>query len=199
MKRAAVRLGRIHELGQEIAPGRLSYDRGGMKLARKDTPLIVDHDETRRIGRVLELYEWPDTTATWLTASVELDPAAPTWIRKGTRASFGSVYRSESSFVEGLILTGFVLEVSVLLDQAPAEPGARVMMVYDGEPAAPKATVIEPVYMPAPRLSSRHQRELAELNRRIDAAGPNADIEAIMVNLKAELGYYQRPWTLAVA
>lgn len=197
MKRAAVRLGRVYAGETEIPEGRLYYGHR-MKLAlwQKDVPLLVDHDEARQIGRVRELYTFKDTSGDWLTVSVELDPDAPGWVRKGTPASFKSALLNESSFVENYIYGAYVQEVSLLLNERPAEPAARVLLLYESEP---EATVIEPVLVqaPAPRVSSRDQRELAELNRRIDAAlaaDPHADVGLIIENLKAELGYYQRPW-----
>ena len=47
---------------------------------------------------------------------------------------------------------------------------------------------------PAPRLSKRERErhEMEEFRRRVDAAldrDPNADVEAIIVGLRAELGY----------
>ncbi len=53
---------------------------------------------------------------------------------------------------------------------------------------------------PAIRTSRRDahaEREMAEFQRRVDAAGPNADIELIVTNLRAELGY--TPWWERVA
>lgn len=55
-------------------------------------PVIVDHDKERVVGRVLDLLtRYEDGEGTWLVARCEIDDRAPSWIKKGTPASFGYV------------------------------------------------------------------------------------------------------------
>jgi hypothetical protein len=42
---------------------------------------------------------------------------------------------------------------------------------------------------PAAAKRSRGDREMAEFRRRVDAAGPDADIEVILEHMRVELGY----------
>ena len=39
------------------------------------------------------------------------------------------------------------------------------------------------------KTKTRANREMDEFHRRIDAAGPNADVQSILTNLQVELGY----------
>lgn len=136
--RAVVRLGKIYagERSSDIPKGLLRYDRGGMKLWPIGTiPLLIDHEEGKRIGRVLGLDTLRDIDGDWLVARADLYPDAPAWIRKGTPASFYSMLLHESSFVEGYVYGAYVREVSLLHREKPAEPGARVALLYE-----PKAT-----------------------------------------------------------
>lgn len=139
-RRALVHIGRIYT-GDPIPDGQKRYGRNGMKLAPwvESVPVLVDHDEARRIGTVERLDIFDDaSTGLWLTASCTLYPDAPAWIRKGTGASFGHKLTYRSSFVDGWLHGGYVEEVTVCREQVPREPLARVGLIYD-EPEAKRA------------------------------------------------------------
>jgi hypothetical protein len=167
--RAVVRLGRIYarEGPGDIPAGLLRYGRGGMKLAPwlETVPLLQDHHEGKRIGRVIALDTFADVDGDWLVARCEVYPDAPPWVRKGCPASFASMLLRESTFVDGHVYSGYVKEVSLLLKEKPAEPGARVTLLYEPErpPAAVRAATVsaarhesEGELIPAPgRLLSR--------------------------------------------
>jgi hypothetical protein len=106
-----------------------------MKLAawQPNVPLLIDHHEGKRIGTVTRLDTFKDVDGDWLTASCDLYPDGPAWIRKGTPASFKSALLRESSFVEGYIYGAHIQEVSLLLREKPAEPGARVALLYESD------------------------------------------------------------------
>jgi hypothetical protein len=135
MKRAVIQLGRIFDGETEIPKGLLRYGRSGMKLAPwlPSIPLVIDHREGARIGRVDSLEVFREVDGDWLCARVELYKDVPAWVRKGTPASFKCVLLHESSFVDGWVHGGIVNEVSLLEREKPAEPGARVVLIYEPE------------------------------------------------------------------
>jgi hypothetical protein len=137
VKRALVRLGRRYasEGPGEIPKGLLRYGHE-MKLwpLQDAVPLLVDHDEGKQIGRVDELITFDDVDGQWLTARCELYPDAAKWIKKGSPASFKSTCLRESTFIDGYIYGGYVQEVSILRAEKPAEPGARVILLYEPDP-----------------------------------------------------------------
>jgi hypothetical protein len=204
MTRVVVRLGRIYdrEGPGEIPKGLLRYGRpssgtgmNGMKLWPVGTiPLLVDHDQGKRIGLVLALDTFAETDGDWLVARADLYSDAPDWIRRGTPASFKSELLHESSVVDGYVYGAYVQEVSLLQHAKPAEPGAKVLLTYDPVELASRATPL-PASTPTPTLTrgasrrSRGQAEMDELRRRVDAAGPNADVDKIITAMKFELGY----------
>jgi hypothetical protein len=140
MTRALVRLGRCYagERSGEIPEGLLRYGRGGMKLAPwLDTiPLLIDHEEGKRIGRVDELIAFDDIDGFWLTARAELYPDVPAWVQKGTPASFKCALLNESTFVDGWVYGGLVEEVSLLQREKPAEPRAGITLLYEPAPTS---------------------------------------------------------------
>lgn len=100
---------------ERVPAGRRMFGRGELQL-RADSPLLVDHD--RRIGIVRELVEINDVGGPWLAARVLVEDP-PAWLRRGTKASFGSVPLSDRAIVD---------EVSVLsTNQTPVEPLAEVL------------------------------------------------------------------------
>jgi hypothetical protein len=160
----------------------------------ESVPLLIDHDEGRRIGTVESLDEFEDTDGRWITARWELYPDAPEWIRRGTGASWAYKAARRSSYVEGYVYGAFVTEVTLVQEQVPLEPRARVALLYEPEPPARPL----PTHAPTPRARNRRTRgqaEIAELHRRIAAAGHDADVEAILVSMKLE---QTGRWRLAV-
>jgi hypothetical protein len=126
-----IKIGRIYngELPDAVPAGRSRYQRGAMQLLPGAVPLVVDHDEGRRIGVVEELIEIQDTDGPWLAARCTVTEP-PGWLRKGTRASFGynTLQRQQIGEWER-VLRGLVNEVSVLHRQHPVEPRAHVALL----------------------------------------------------------------------
>jgi hypothetical protein len=213
-RRCVVRLGRIYagECADQIPPGLLRYSSGGMKLMHKTVPLLEDHEEGKRIGTVDQLITFDDVDGLWLAARAELYPDAGAWVKRGTPASFYSIVLNESSFVDRWIVGGYVAEVSLLHRERPAEPGARVTLLYEPK-QAPRAPAR--VRRPAPVQHARTihwaigrrprtgQEEIDELHARIELAqraGLPDDFELILEQLRHELGYGRSvPWWRAHA
>jgi hypothetical protein len=114
-----------------------------MKLAtwQASVPLLVDHHEGTRVGTVDELSTFSDVDGDWLVARAELYPDAPDWIKKGSPASFLSACLNESSFIPGYIYGAYAREVSILQRQKPAEPGARLIFLYEPVPGRPRKSM----------------------------------------------------------
>jgi len=104
-------------------------------------PLLVDHHEGKRVGRVDELIAFDDIDGFWLTARCELYPDAPAWIKRDTPASFKCAILDQSTFVDGWVYGGVVEEVSLLQREKPAEPGASVTLIYEPKPALARTPV----------------------------------------------------------
>jgi hypothetical protein len=120
-------------------PGRFLYQRGGLTL-RGDTPILVDHDESRRGDRA-EVYEFADLDGPWLVADAEIT-APPEWLSTRTKASFEfAPLQQQQANGWNRILRALVTEVSILSPGTnPAEPLARVMLLRQRSPAAVGAT-----------------------------------------------------------
>jgi hypothetical protein len=190
-------------------PGRTLYEPGALKFlpSVSEIPLLVDHDYSRRVGTVHELFrmEWID--GPWICARATVDDP-PAWLRKhDTKASFEHRTYDRSTFYPDLIRRALVSEVSILSPSVkPREPLAQVVHLRESV-AAPPPIAARPVPMRIPSRQQeraqnsrrRHEAETAELWRRVDAAGPNADFEATLVQLQWELrgGRGFRPTWLA--
>jgi hypothetical protein len=61
---------------------------------------------------------------------------APTWVKRGSRASWSYKVADRSTFVDGYIYGACVEEVSLLHDLTPAEPGAQLILLRDAAPEA---------------------------------------------------------------
>lgn len=118
-------------------PGRDSYWGNSLQLLPGEgVPLLIDHDDARRIGTVHALYELDVGGGKWVTASATVtDP--PAWLRKNTPASFRrhDTYTVESVKGAQRVGAAFVGEVSVLPPGVePAEPLARVVCLEREKP-----------------------------------------------------------------
>jgi len=123
-------------------PDRDSYWGGSLTLLRREgVPLLIDHDDARRIGTVHALYELEVGGSKWVTASATVtDP--PAWLRKHTPASFRrhDAYTVESVKGAQRVGAAFVGEVSVLPPGVePAEPLARVITFAPAKEPKPAA------------------------------------------------------------
>jgi hypothetical protein len=82
--RALVKIGRLVTVDLlNSGPARTDlnlYQRGALKLYR-DTPVLIDHDDSRPIGHVRELSEFGDTDGDWLWAHCTID-RAPAWLKE---------------------------------------------------------------------------------------------------------------------
>jgi hypothetical protein len=121
-------------------PGRDFYWSGSLTLLpRRETPLLVNHDESRQVGIVRELSVLDWTDGKWICAHVTVtDP--PCWLDKRTAASFGriDVHAPLMGKDAKRVTSAFVKEVSLLPPGVePAEPLAQVLWIGEAEsPAA---------------------------------------------------------------
>jgi hypothetical protein len=127
----------------ENRTSRVLYDRHGLVLTPAGAPVVINHDITRKVGRVLELAVWPDTDGDWLVARCDVtDP--PEWLRRGTKASFeyATTWRWEHGGWEW-IRSGLVTEVSILTPSTqPAEPRAQFVLLERSEIKQPGDLVL---------------------------------------------------------
>ena len=184
--------------------GRTLYDSGSLTLLPRKTgvPLLVDHDAARQVGLVKLLYRSEEMDGPWLCATARVTEP-PSWLTRGTPASFAFLPVAESSFVQpgeaAHIRTGWITEISVLAPGTrAAEPRAMVTTLLPAEQPKPAtAPPTPPKPKPAPALTRRvshgtvDPRALdAELRRRCDwleSQGRDADVEIVNANLKREL------------
>jgi hypothetical protein len=101
---------------------------------KSSAPLIVDHDDNLEIGTVTDLWRLDWIDGPWIAATATLHEPPESWLKRGTRVSFGSkpYGRRAATFTspEGQVVTdSFIEEVSVLLAMTPAEPLAEVILV----------------------------------------------------------------------
>lgn len=131
------------------------YDRG-LRLD-PGAPVLVDHDKTRPIGRVVDLAPFDD----WLAARVLID-SAPGWLRKGSSASVCYTPLQRMSLGAATrVVDGLVTEVSVLSPRLkPANAGAKVALLYPdsvhsppmGEAARSRSSATEYALQPGDRV-----------------------------------------------
>lgn len=182
---------------------------GRVRMLPQGANVVIDHDEHRSIGRVLDVFEMDDVVhgvrSRWVTARARIDDdKRPGWLKIGTGASISMLPLSKSEwFGWPITRDGALEEVTVCSpDTRPIEPCAKVLSLRDEEipmlSGRPREVVpivaATPPALPA-RRRSRDQREMDELRRRLDAAGPGADFELILEALRQELGYGSSvPW-----
>jgi len=136
-----VRLARVFTMEDALDLERVTsdhYQSGSFQplLPGTPVPVVIDHDESRAVGRVTEVYEYEDWGGGrwfWVRASLT-DP--PGWLSKRTGASFGFIaHRTQDMGDWRRVLRMSVTEVSLLSPSVePAEPRARVTWI--GSPAA---------------------------------------------------------------
>jgi hypothetical protein len=201
---ALIRLGPCATVGliNSGVERRLLYDSTGIRrFPHRRTNVVVDHNKARPVGEVLDLFEMDDTVpagvrdARWLVARCRIDDDAPAWLKRGTGASI-SFCKGFESTVGGwpIIRSGWLNEVTVCSPaHKPVEPLAQVMLLRVEEPgpvqSKPAQSKRQPqlVRRPAVSRAQKNASEMAELHRRIDAAGPGADVEAIIVAMQLEM------------
>lgn len=132
MRRLLIRLVPVMTKSELMTPetGRRSMLQSGALIPLSlETPLVIDHDEDRRVGRVLEFYEADDSGGgRWTWARCEVTDA-PGWLRRGGGCSWGYHVLQEQAMPGGWtrVLRAVIREVSILSPSVePAEPRARV-------------------------------------------------------------------------
>jgi hypothetical protein len=137
MKRAVIRIGRLYQSELDLPAGSNRYQRGSMRILPGRTepiPVVVDHDLERQIGVVDELVEWDDGDGFWLAARCSIN--RDDWPRVGTGASAGyRTLRRQQIGAGERILDAILEEVTVTASMTPVNPGAKVILVRDLEPA----------------------------------------------------------------
>ena len=102
-------------------------------------PLLVDHDDQHQIGHVREFVRMEDTTGPWIFGRAVVT-TPPTWLKRGTPASFGSKILTRSSFDHYVVRDAIVYEISILsAAKRPAEPLAQVTLLERVNPASAPA------------------------------------------------------------
>jgi hypothetical protein len=139
MTKAVVRIAQIATgdllLSDTIKAGRELYHPRALQLA-PNVPVLINHDEGRRIGRVVELDEWDDTDGRWVFARCVIDEV-PEWLRggsySGSAASMAWVNLSHSQEMPGgwrRFNRGLITEVNILTPSLePVEKRARVVLL----------------------------------------------------------------------
>ncbi len=122
------------------AAGSNDVRRGALALlpGKTEVPLLVDHNDDRRIGTVHTLTRFEDTDGPWLACIAEIEDV-PCWLRKNeTKVSFSYKPAATSHDVFGCEISrrGYITEVSVLSPATvPAEPLAKVLTLHPTEQA----------------------------------------------------------------
>jgi hypothetical protein len=160
--RALLRFAPVFDPGSVYERGRdLEVQRGALEKIRPDepTPVFVDHDRGRPIGRVREIFIAPDVNAgvlrDWYFASTEI-PDPPAWLKVGGAVSWSySAMRTQQVGETKRVLRALLNEISVLSPStAPAESLARVAWVGSptAVPSSDRAAVGEVIYHSGERL-----------------------------------------------
>ena len=122
-------------------PGRTMYWRNalGFLPGRSEVPLVVDHDMSRQIGVLDQLFPMDWVDGWWIVACGTVTDAPASLEKYQTKASFGhwNVHISENR-----VSQAWVKEVSLLSPAVePAEPLACVLSVRPAEPKPSPAAV----------------------------------------------------------
>jgi hypothetical protein len=120
-------------------------------------------------------------------------------VKVGARVSLGaqSLRRYEDTEPNVVRHTLVRLEEIALVDDGEIAGfiGARITDLREVKPEPKPAALTLDAPAPVRSRRSRNERDLDELHRRIEAAGPDADVGAILVSMKLEKS---GRWRLAV-
>jgi hypothetical protein len=128
----------------------LMVQRGALEQINRDQPIpvLVDHDMSRQVGTVREIFVAPDITyggvvQDWYFASVEI-AEPPGWLKFNGGVSWSHVpLRTQDVNGSTRLLRGIISEVSVLSPSVkPAEGFACVAWVGEKERASSREQVI---------------------------------------------------------
>ena len=127
-----VKIAPIVSLEHQPQPGRVLFRRNALKLlpGRTDVPLVIDHSMGAELGRIDKLFtlDWID--GPWVAASGWLDKAPPSWLRRGSPASFARWDAHAASDELGeRVVSAWLKEVSICLSSEPLEAGAQVLSI----------------------------------------------------------------------
>jgi hypothetical protein len=160
--------------------------------------VVVDHDMSRRVGFVRELFEHQDVDGPWLAALVTIEHP-PAWLERGTAASISYHGSQRQAIGESeRIFSGLIPEISILSpSRKPAEPGAQVATFRRAEAPAPAAGE-EIIWGAAKYGGSVIKRDqghdaawMDELQRRMGwierRTGRQADMEVVMAGMRREI------------
>ena len=152
---------------------RTLFQTRNLTLMPRGAPVLVGHDSEREVGVVDELVEWPDTDGLWLFARCTIN-APPTWLRRGTKASFECLPLQEQRMGDwNRIMRGLVREVSILQPGLqPAEPRAGVWLL---QRAAETTSTTQRRSMPTtPPLRGAHPAKCSTRRPMPPSAAPSA-------------------------
>lgn len=182
---------------------RESFTEDAFAHQRRAVPVVFSHLEDMVVGEVLVR----TVSQGWHIADLRLEERYEGSVRVGTPVSPCFVPIRVETPWEGIRLhrRALLREISLLgPGERAAYPGAMVTRITGARKAEPlpkpqpaMSTEFEglnPVHRadggakvaPVPRAA---RSEMDEFNRRIDAAGPNPDVELILERLREELGY----------
>jgi hypothetical protein len=140
--RALLRFAPVFDPGSVYERGRdLEVQRGALEKIRPDepTPVFINHDRGRPIGRVREIFIAADVNAgvvrDWYFASAEI-PDPPAWLKVSGAVSWSYfALRTQQVGETTRILRALISEISILSPATrPAKTLARVAWI--GSPAA---------------------------------------------------------------
>ena len=129
------------ELGRDLMVQRGAL-KEPLKLGEK-IPVVVDHDDSRQVGTVREIFIAPDVNGgvvqDWYFASVELTEPAPGWLKRNGGVSWSHyALRTQEIGETTRLLRGLIKEISILTPSTqPAEAFARV--VWFGDPVTKRS------------------------------------------------------------
>jgi hypothetical protein len=120
------------------------YDPSGLTFLpnKQSVPLVVDHDLDRQVGVVHALGRWEWTDGPWIVARCSIAEPPP-WLKRGTRASFGSrrLHAYEFNGWEH-VRRALVDEVTIVGPGfQPVEPCAEVVLLEPASGANGSSTV----------------------------------------------------------
>jgi hypothetical protein len=164
--------------------GKETFARDAFEYSHWETPVLVSHIDGFVAGKVIA------RTAVhgWHQADFVLDEKYGAWVTIGTPVSIRYLpLRVEREFAGTERVTrAKLVELSVLgPGERPFYRDAKVTSILGARNPEPQ----KPQQPSLRAIRGNRSAEMAEFDRRVDAAGPNADPELILETLREELGY----------
>ena len=150
--------------------GRALYASNALRFkpGLSEVPLLIDHQDDRRIGTVSKIFTMDWTDGPWWAALATIDNEPPAWMRRyETKCSFRIATYARGSFTDAELVRGaLVSEVSVLSPGTqPAEPLAQVLSVRRSEAPKPTVRTHAPYVDPAQRAAQDAARARGSIIR----------------------------------